>query len=95
MYDDSFNYIYYEPKKIFINKDNKDSDDSHTDETDETKKGDSKKLSLGIIILIVASSILFLGGIIFVTICCVKRKNKSKNEYTKITKMVDLVEFKI
>ena len=95
MYDDSFNYIYYEPKKIFINKDNKDSDDSHTDETDETKKGDSKKLSLGIIILIVVSSILFLGGIIFVTICCVKRKNKSKNEYTKITKMVDLVEFKI
>jgi len=61
MYDQSFNYIYYEPKNIFISK---------------LENEKEKNSSLVLIIVICAVALVILGGIGITIYCCLKKKKK-------------------
>ena len=97
MYGKSFNYIYYEPKKIFIEKDI--DSDSLTDggekenQNENINKGDEGALSSGIIALIIIMSLLFVSAITFIIIYNLRKKKKT-NKDLLISKMINLVDFK-
>ena len=80
-YGDSFNYYYFEPKKIFIENSNILIDtENNSDDNDNNKKSNKKLI---IIIIIAVAGVILIGGVIFAIIYFCKKK-----KYNKIGKII-------